>query len=146
MVDFTHVRGEAIATIRLDPDLTPAPLAVGVEASLAATPLDAEGAVLGGAITCTFTTSDPNVLSARERSGRVVAVTAQAPGDATVAASCMGTQAQVTVRVTASGADAGAGAGAGADAGAGAGAGADAGAGAGAGVDADTGGGPGGGA
>ncbi len=153
VVDYTHIRAEPIAAIRLEPDLTSMAIAVGADANVAATPLDAEGAILGGALACTFTTSDPSILSARNKSGRVVDVTAHAPGDATLTASCMTAQTQVTVRVTAAaddldssagagaGADAGAGAGAdaGASAGAGAGAGADAGADAGAGAGADAG-------
>ena len=96
---------------------------VGSVADLAVTPLGADGTVLGGAVACTFSTSDPTVLSAQSRSGRVVAITALAAGDATVAASCSGAAAQVSVRVSSSpeglvtgDADADAGAGEGADA------------------------------
>jgi hypothetical protein len=116
VVDFTHVRAEAIASIRLEPDLTRAPLEVGVGAILAATPLDADGAVLGGAISCTFDTSEASVLSVRDLSGRVVEVTARAVGDATITASCVGAQGQVAVQVTASAPRSSADTGAGADA------------------------------
>jgi hypothetical protein len=115
VVDFTHVHGQAIASIRLEPDLTAAPLPIGTRIRVAATPLGADGAVLGGQISCTFTASDPEVLAAQSESGRVAELTALEVGDATLTAACTGAQAQVTLQVTERG-DAGAGAGAGADA------------------------------
>ena len=131
VIDFTHVHAQAIASVRLEPPLPDTPVAVGFVADLAVTPLGADGGVLGGAIACTFSTSDPSVLSATGRLGRVVTVTALAAGDATVAASCMGAAAQISVQVSgapgldadaaaagATDADAGEGADASADAGA----------------------------
>jgi hypothetical protein len=127
VVDFTHVHAQAIASVRIEPPLPDTPVAVGFVADLAVTPLGADGSVLGGAVACTFSTSDPSVLSATGRSGRVVTVTALAAGEATVAASCMGAVAQTSVQVSgspdgldANDADADAGADLDADAGAGA--------------------------
>jgi hypothetical protein len=117
VVDFTHVHGQAIASIRLEPDLTATPLPIGTQTRVTATPMGADGAVLGGQIACTFTASAPEVLAAQSESGRVAELTALALGDATLTAACTGAQAQVTLHVTERG-DAGAGAGAGASAGA----------------------------
>jgi hypothetical protein len=133
VVDFTHVHAQAIASVRLGPALPATSVPVGFVTDLAVTPLGADGTVLGGAVSCTFSTSDPTVLSAQSRSGRVVAITALAAGDATVAAVCSGTSAQMSVRVSSpdgrgadeAGADGGAGPGVATDAGAGAGADAD---------------------
>ncbi|HTB72113.1 MAG TPA: hypothetical protein VK762_02660 [Polyangiaceae bacterium] len=102
VVDFTHVHAQAIASVHLGPALPATSVPVGFVADLAVTPLGADGTVLGGAVSCTFSTSDPTVLSAQSRSGRVVAITALAAGDATVAASCSGASAQVSVRVSSS--------------------------------------------
>jgi hypothetical protein len=139
VVDFTHIHAQAIASIRLEPDLTAAPLPIGSIASMAATPLGAGGVVLGGQITCTFTSSAPEVLSARSESGRVARLAALAVGAVTLTASCVAVQTQVTLQVTAELGPIGTGSDAGAAADAGAGAAADAGAGAGAGAAADAG-------
>jgi hypothetical protein len=131
VVDFTHIRGQAIASLRLEPDLT-TPLPVGFLSDVAATPFGADETILGGAIACTFTSSDPGVVSLRGQSGRVAHIAALAAGDATLTASCMGAQTAVTLHVAPSpdadvdiemsadaGADASAGASADADADAG---------------------------
>jgi hypothetical protein len=97
VVDFTHVHAEAIATLRLEPDLT-APLSMGTAIDVAATPLDAAGAVLGGEIPCTFVSSNPAVLSVAG-TGRVARAVAQVTGEATLSAECLGIGAQVTVPV-----------------------------------------------
>jgi hypothetical protein len=97
VVDFTHVHAETVATLRLEPDVT-APLSVGTTIHVAATPLDAAGAVLGGAIPCTFVSLNPAVVSVAG-AGRVARAFAKAAGEATLSAACLGTGAQVTVQV-----------------------------------------------
>jgi hypothetical protein len=99
VVDFTHVHAQAIASLRLEPDLTTTPVATGFVADLSVTPLGGDGGVLGGAIACSFTTSDPKVLSVKSLSGRAARVGAVAAGEATIAASCMGAATQITVQV-----------------------------------------------
>jgi hypothetical protein len=100
VVDFTHVHAQAIVSLRLEPDLTTTPVATRFAADLSVTPLGGDGGVLGGAITCTFTTSDPKVLSVRSLSGRVVHVDALATGQVTIAATCMGAATQITLQVS----------------------------------------------
>jgi hypothetical protein len=102
VVDFTHVHAQAIASLRLEPDLTATPVAIRFAADLAVTPLGDNGGVLGGAITCTFTTSDPKVLAVMSLSGRVAHVVALTPGRATIAAACMGAATQITLQVSGS--------------------------------------------
>jgi hypothetical protein len=100
VVDFTHVHAQAIASLRLAPDLTSTPVTPGFVADLSVAPLGADGAILGGAIGCTFVSSDRTVLSATSLSGRVARVVALAAGDATVAATCAGAATQITLRVS----------------------------------------------
>jgi hypothetical protein len=102
VVDFTHVHAQAIASLRLEPDLTLTPVTTHFAADLSVTPLDGDGGVLGGAITCTFTTSDPKVLAVESVSGRVAHVVALTAGQATMAAACMGAATQITVQVSGS--------------------------------------------
>jgi hypothetical protein len=102
VVDFTHVHAQAIASLRLEPDLTTTPVTTGFVADLSVTPLGGDGGVLGGAIACTFSTSDPTVLSVKSLSGRVAGIGALAAGEATIAASCVGAATQITLHVTAS--------------------------------------------
>jgi hypothetical protein len=102
VVDFTHVHAQAIASLRLEPDLTATPVATRFTADLSVTPLEGDGGVLGGAITCTFATSDPKVLAVTSLSGRVAHVVALSAGQATIAAACMGAATQITVQVSGS--------------------------------------------
>ena len=113
VIDFTHVRADTVAAIELAPDLT-TPLTLGSTLTVAARPVGADGIVAGGLIACVFSASDPSVVSVSSSSGgRVARIAALAAGEATLSASCMGAQTQVTLHVSAPhGADAGAGAGA----------------------------------
>ena len=96
VVDFTHVHAEPIASLRLEPAVN-APLSVGTAVHIAATPLDARGAVLGGAIACTFTASGTGVVSIQS-SGRAARVVPLAAGEATLAAACAGANASLPRR------------------------------------------------
>ena len=102
VVDFTHVHAQAITSLRIEPDLTTTPVTTAFAADLSVTPLGADGGVLGGAIRCTFTTSDPRVLSVKSLSGRVARVEALATGQATIAAACLGAATQITLQVSGS--------------------------------------------
>jgi hypothetical protein len=97
VVDFTHVHAEPIASVRLDPAIK-TPLVMGSVAHVAATPLDASGTVLGGALPCTFTQSNPAAVLLAS-SGRVARLVARASGQTTVSVECMGMRAQVDIQV-----------------------------------------------
>lgn len=100
--DFTHVHGRAIATVALDPDPTMLSLRAGAEpVSVAVVPRADDGSVLAGAIRCAFAVSSPNVLSVTSASGRVAVLRALAGGDASLTATCQGTEVQATVHVSA---------------------------------------------
>jgi hypothetical protein len=99
VLDFTHVAAEAIAALQFE---RAPPVSVGDHVAVAVDPLDADGSVLGGRIACAFTSSNANVVSVDSTGTRVAAIVARAAGDATIAASCMGAEAQLILHVSAS--------------------------------------------
>jgi hypothetical protein len=100
--DFTHVHGRAIATVALDPDPATMSLRAGAEpVSVAVVPHADDATVLAGAIRCTFAVSAPNVLSVTSSGGRVAVLRALSGGDASLTATCQGTEVQATVHVSA---------------------------------------------
>jgi hypothetical protein len=97
VLDFTHVHAESIASVRLDPAVT-MPLVTGSITFVAATPLDQSGAVLGGALPCTFSDSNsaPLLLGG---TGRVARLLARASGETMLSVDCLGAKAQVAIQV-----------------------------------------------
>ena len=100
VLDFTHVAAAGIAAIQFEPV---APITVGDDVTVAVDPLDASGSILGGLITCTFTSSDASVLSVSPTGNRVARIAAVMAGDATLSASCMGVESQLALHVSGSG-------------------------------------------
>jgi hypothetical protein len=101
VIDFTHVRGEPVASLVWDDaeDATPTSLAVSSSpVLLSVSPMDANGATLGGALACTFSVSDPSVLAVTG-TGRVASVLGLASGDATLTAACGGVEARTSIHV-----------------------------------------------
>jgi hypothetical protein len=93
VVDFTHVRANAIASLRWGEDFDGGALRVGSDAEpIGVIPLDADGGVLGGRIACSFAGSDPTLLSVTSTGGRVAEIAGLAPGSAILTASCGGAE------------------------------------------------------
>lgn len=102
VLDFTHVAAEPVAALQFDSMAPGGPVPVGGALTLGALPIAADGSVLGGVIACTFAASDASVVSVTGSGNRFARVTALAAGTATVTASCLGAQAQMTLLVGAS--------------------------------------------
>jgi hypothetical protein len=101
VLDYTHVRARTVASLEWDSSPTTWPLAIGGgPATVALSPLADDRTVLGGAIACNFASSDPSVASVTSPGGRVARLTANAPGEATLTASCMGAQIQAPLHVS----------------------------------------------
>jgi hypothetical protein len=100
--DYTHVQARPLASLRLSIGPVPGalPLAVGSTVTLAAMPLADDGALLAGAIDCSFDSSDPSVASV-DGVGRSAQVALLRPGRATVTVGCLGVRAQSTFQVEA---------------------------------------------
>ncbi len=100
VLDYTHVRARTVASLEWDSSPTAWPLEIGGDpATVATSPLADDRTVLGGAIACDFASSDPSVVSVTSPGGRVARLTAHAPGEATITASCMGAQIEAPVHV-----------------------------------------------
>jgi hypothetical protein len=111
--DVTHVLARAATSLGLlsglpgGPSLGVLPDAgvityqatVGSSAQLLAYPQADDGTLLGGAVTCTFASSDPQVLAVQAE-GVVAHLAPLAAGEATLTAACGGMQAMAVVSVT----------------------------------------------
>jgi hypothetical protein len=90
VLDFTHVHGEAVASLswQAPPPLT---LDAGASTTLSVVPRGADGGVLAGELPCDFASTDPSALAVTDH-GRIATLTASASGKATITASCAGQQ------------------------------------------------------
>jgi hypothetical protein len=93
VLDFTHL--ESVPAASLDFETTDAlaglaTLYTQTPVFYTVAPLAANGDLLAGTLDCTFTVSDPDVLSATTSGGRGAYVTFLKPGSAIVIASCNG--------------------------------------------------------
>ena len=89
-----------MASLEWDSDPSTWPSSIGATPStVAVSPLADDKTVLGGAIACSFASSDPSVVSVSNPGGRVAQLAALAPGDATVTVSCMGAETSASVHV-----------------------------------------------
>jgi hypothetical protein len=105
VLDYTHIRGRSVASLRLQPDVITIDVG-GALGAVAAVPLADDGTTLGGAISCTFASSDVDSIAVSSQ-GRTARLTALAPGrDVVLTASCMGQQAQCQVHTSTAGASA----------------------------------------
>ena len=102
VVDYTHVRARAVASIAWETDPAGLDLAPGVgPVTVAAIPKADDGTTLGGALACTFTASDLAVIAVTASGGRTAQIAAVGPGDSAFTASCAGLAITASVHVAA---------------------------------------------
>ncbi|HEX4445165.1 MAG TPA: hypothetical protein VH044_00455 [Polyangiaceae bacterium] len=101
VADYTHVRGRAIAKLVWETD----PASLSLDAG-DATPVNVaaigeadDGTTLGGAIGCTFSTSDEGVLGVTADGGRTAQIEPLAAGEATLTATCAGVSLAAVLQV-----------------------------------------------
>lgn len=100
VLDFAHVLSVPAARLEFDTkDSLPAQDTLYAQAPVLFTmsPYAKNGDLLAGTLDCSFTVSDPQVLSATSSSGRASYVTFLKPGSATLTASCNGVQASLAL-------------------------------------------------
>jgi hypothetical protein len=102
VVDYTHVRARAVASIAWETDPAGLDLAPGASAvTVAAIPKADDGSTLGGALACTFSASDLAVVAVTVNGGRTAQIAAVGPGDSALTASCSGVSITASLHVAA---------------------------------------------
>jgi hypothetical protein len=100
MLDYIHVHARPMASLEVVVGSTfdSQVLTTGRAALVVALPLAVDGSVLGGAITCTFATSDPNIATVTGMGASAV-LTPVAAGSVTVKATCRSVTGSATVTI-----------------------------------------------